>query len=564
MSNIQDSLQPTMIFQPEAEGTKSSSVDVSRAQVGFVAGERAQFSDETAALLRSRLTAAAILMSCVMSAAFVGNLVAGMQMLWFLRFLVLATLITSAVLLRSQRRLTLQQLRITELVLFGSVTLQLSMMLTIRLHGFAETRDATSMISLRQQFLMAWCLLIFIYGTLIPNTWKRGALVMLPVSVLPYILTTIESFRFEPIAELLSMDRAKSPLPLPIVAAVIATFASHTINTSRREAFKARRFGQYRLMEKLGAGGMGEVYKAEHMLLKRPCAIKLIRTDTATDAAAIARFEKEVKTTAQLTHWNTVEIYDYGRTDDGTFYYVMELLPGMSLEDLVHHHGPLPAERVVYLLKQICGALEEAHSVGLIHRDIKPANIFVSQRGGVFDVAKLLDFGLVKESSGGPDAEAAGSFSGTPLFMSPEQALTYNEVDGRADLYSLGAVAYFLLTGKTPFTSHNVLELLAAHRNAAVLPPSQLKSSIPAELDSIVLRCLAKSPRDRFQTAEELRKALEQCSTTSAWDSDHARTWWQNLRPHPLAIHTHPTANQPLPSTDNTIIGTVPDSGDFT
>lgn len=247
--------------------------------------------------------------------------------------------------------------------------------------------------------------------------------------------------------------------------------------------------------------------------------------------ASIARFEKEVKTTAKLTHWNTIEIYDYGRTDDGTFYYVMELLPGMSLEDIVERHGPLPPERVIDLLRQICGALQEAHSIGLIHRDIKPANIFASQRGGVFDVAKLLDFGLVKEGNEKADSGAKfGSFSGTPLYMSPEQASAYEDVDGRADIYSLGAVAYYLLTGQPPFAGKNILDLLAAHRNADVLPPSSLNPAIAADLDQVILKCMAKNPDLRFSNAEELRSALDQCSVANQWGTSQAAEWWSAIK----------------------------------
>jgi serine/threonine-protein kinase len=369
-----------------------------------------------------------------------------------------------------------------------------------------------------------------------PNTWKRAAAIMLPIAMLPYLLIALQRWRSPEVAALLDADMANSPLPFPLVAALIAIFAAHVINAARREAFKARQFGQYRLLEKLGAGGMGEVYKAEHVLLKRPCAIKLIKASSETDATAIARFEKEVKTTAKLTHWNTIEIYDYGRTDDGTFYYVMELLPGKSLEELVENHGPLSPERVVYLVRQICGALREAHAVGLIHRDIKPANIFASQRGGVFDVAKLLDFGLVKERSDKPDAGAKyGSFSGTPLYMSPEQASAYEEVDGRADIYSLGAVAYYLLTGQPPFTSKNVLELLAAHRNSEVAPPSKVNPAVPTDVERVILKCMAKGPADRFQDADELRKALDQCCRLNPWGPDQAAAWWKSIATNPVA-----------------------------
>lgn len=522
-------MQPTVVFDSSVSVPGRNSLDVSRANVGFVGGDRPQFSDETAALVRGRLSAAALVIAVVLAAAFIGNLVSGITNLWWFRGLILLITAGSAVLLRFRPSLSLPSLRKLELLIFGSVVVQLSLMLVTRLAEFAVKNDAVSLAAVRQQFLLAWCILIFIYGTLMPNTWKRGAATMIPAAVLPYLLIAIQRWWSPEVAALLDADKASSPLPFPLVAALVAIFAAHVINSARREAFKARQFGQYRLMEKLGAGGMGEVYKAEHVLLKRPCAIKLIKAESETDAASISRFEKEVKTTAKLTHWNTIEIYDYGRTDDGTFYYVMELLPGKSLEELVENYGSLPPERVVYLLRQICGALQEAHSVGLIHRDIKPANIFASQRGGVYDVAKLLDFGLVKESNEKPDSGSKyGSFSGTPLYMSPEQASAYEDVDGRADIYSLGAVAYYLLTGQTPFTSKNILELLAAHRSSEIDPPSRLAPVIPVDLDSIILKCMAKKASDRFQDADELRKALDQCGVAHRWGAEQAASWWQS------------------------------------
>lgn len=550
-----DSAQPTVIFDSSASSPRQNSLDVSRAHVGFVAGDRPHFSDETAALLRSRLSAAALVIAVVMGAAFLGNLVQGVTTLWWLRGLVLLVLIGAAVRLHARRPLTLSQLRMLELIVFGAVTFQLSLMLITRIAEFAAQHDAVSAVAMRHQMLMAWCVLIFIYGTLMPNTWKRGAAVMVSLAIIPYVLLALQSWTSPTVAALLQADRASSPLPLPIVAALVATFATHVITAARREAFKARQFGQYRLLERLGAGGMGEVFKAEHVLLKRPCAIKLIKAATEVDAAAVARFEKEVKATARLTHWNTVEIYDYGRTDDGTFYYVMELLPGMSLEDLIERHGPQPPARVIYLLRQICGALQEAHAIGLIHRDIKPANIFVSQRGGVFDVAKLLDFGLVKEGREQPEPGAKyGSFSGTPLYMSPEQASAYEDVDGRADIYSMGALAYFLLTGQPPFNSRNVLELLAAHRNTEVAPPSQLNPAVPPDLERVIMKCMAKRPADRFQEARELGKALDACQAASEWGPEPAAEWWQ-------AIPERPAAPRAMPAEiDVTVIGQQTDA----
>ena len=292
-----------------------------------------------------------------------------------------------------------------------------------------------------------WLLLIFTYGMFIPNTWRRAAVVIGAMALAPVLLVAGMMLAYPQVAD--SDDRcrhhaagagaARSRPSRPCVG-------THLINTLRREVFEAKQLGQYRLVKPLGAGGMGEVYLAEHRMLKRPCAIKLIHPDRAGDPHVLARFEREVRMTARLSHWNTVEIFDYGRTDDGTFFYVMEYLPGLSLEDLLERHGPLPAERVVHFLRQTCQGLREAHEVGLIHRDIKPGNIFAAQRGGLYDVVKLLDFGLVKPVGENHSARLSqeGGISGTPLFMSPEQARGLGDLDARSDIYSLGAVAYAL------------------------------------------------------------------------------------------------------------------------
>jgi serine/threonine-protein kinase len=293
------------------------------------------------------------------------------------------------------------------------------------------------------------------------------------------------------------------------------------------------RFGPYRLKERLGAGGMGEVYEAEHTLLKRPCAIKFIRPDRDAEGVALARFEQEVRATARLTHWNTVEIYDYGHTGDGTFYYVMELLPGMNLGELVQQCGPLPPERAVHFLRQVCSALREAHAVGLVHRDVTPANIFAAKRGGLHDVAKLLDFGLVRqlnsEESETPNTVHKGHFSGAPLYMSPEQATAYDDADPRSDIYSLGAVAYYLLTGTPPFSGRTLLQVLAAHEREEVAAPSTLRTGIPGDLEGIVLRCLQKSPSDRFQDVQTLGRSLGRCDCANKWTEERAATWWRQI-----------------------------------
>ena len=309
-----------------------------------------------------------------------------------------------------------------------------------------------------------------------------------------------------------------------VVAAVAAVFGAR-----RREGMDARQLGQYRLIAPLGAGGMGEVYLAEHRMLERRCAIKLIHPEHAGDPQVMARFEREVRMTARLSHWNTVEIFDYGRTDDGTLFYVMEYLPGLSLEDLLERHGPLPAERVIHLMRQACRGLHEAHSIGLIHRDIKPGNLFAAYRGGQYDVVKLLDFGLVKSAAEVRCARLTreGAISGTPLFMSPEQARGQGQVDAGSDIYSLGAVAYTLLTGRPPFVRASALDVMIAHARDEVVPPSQLQGDVPADLEEVILRCLAKKREERFEDTEGLEQALAECAAADLWTQLDAARWWE-------------------------------------
>jgi serine/threonine-protein kinase len=313
------------------------------------------------------------------------------------------------------------------------------------------------------------------------------------------------------------------------LAAAFAIYGSHRIEVLRVEVSNARKLGQYQLKQRLGSGGMGEVYLAEHVLLRRPCAVKLIRPDRTTDSHNLLRFEREVQATATLTHPNTVQIFDYGHAEDGTFYYAMEYLPGLNLEDLVKRHGPLPPERAVHLIRQVCGALHEAHAAGLIHRDIKPSNIITCERGGLHDVAKLLDFGLVRSHGVGGGADhltQEGAIAGTPAYMSPEQADGKKDLDTRSDSYSLGAVAYFLLTGQPPFVRPTPLQTLIAHLCDAAAPLDQFRADVPADLQAVVLRCLEKDPARRFPDARSLDMALAGCHAAGLWTEERAAAWW--------------------------------------
>jgi eukaryotic-like serine/threonine-protein kinase len=316
------------------------------------------------------------------------------------------------------------------------------------------------------------------------------------------------------------------------VSVAIATVGSRIIFGLRSEAARVRRLGQYTLEHKIGAGGMGVVYRASHAMLRRPTAIKLLPPDRAGQASLV-RFEREVQMTAQLSHPNTVAVYDYGRTPDGVFYYAMEYLDGINLEELVREFGPQPAGRVIAILDQVCGALAEAHALGLVHRDIKPANIILTERGGELDVAKVLDFGLVKpvaSDAAGVTVSGSAVLAGTPLYMSPEAMTTPDTGDPRSDLYALGAVAYYLLTAHPVFEAESVVEIVGHHLHTEPVAPSLRTSHrIPADLEAVVLQCLRKTPQQRPQSARSLRDALRRC-VVEPWTDDDASTWWRQFR----------------------------------
>jgi serine/threonine-protein kinase len=316
------------------------------------------------------------------------------------------------------------------------------------------------------------------------------------------------------------------------VSIAVATVGSRIIFGLRSEAARVRRLGQYTLEQRIGAGGMGVVYRASHAMLRRPTAIKLLPPDRAGQASLV-RFEREVQMTAQLSHPNTVAVYDYGRTPDGVFYYAMEFLDGINLEELVRRYGPQPPGRVVAMLDQVCGALAEAHELGLVHRDIKPANIILTERGGEPDVAKVLDFGLVKPvASDVPGVTVSGSsvLAGTPLYMSPEAMMAPDSGDPRSDLYALGAVAYYLLTGHPVFEAESVVEIVGHHLHTEPVPLSQRTTArIPVDLEAVVMQCLRKAPNERPQSARDLRDALRRC-VVEEWTSDDAASWWKTFR----------------------------------
>ncbi len=324
-----------------------------------------------------------------------------------------------------------------------------------------------------------------------------------------------------------------------LFAVLFAVVIASIVHGLGRQLERVERMGSYRLVERLGQGGMGEVWRAEHHTLARPAAIKLIRADALGNTerqaqAAAHRFEREAQATALLSSPHTIRVYDFGVAEDGAFFYVMELLDGIDLERFVDRFGPMPPERAVHVLRQACHSLAEAHARGLVHRDIKPANIYLCRQGLDHDQVKDLDFGLVKPMHEGELGDAKitqqGQITGTPTYLAPEQALGTDPVDGRTDLYSLGCVAYWLLTGATVFSSGTLVGQLVAHRSETPAPVSR-RVPVPAEFDAIVARCLAKRPEDRFADAQALGEALAAVPLASKWTADKARAWWEGHQP---------------------------------
>ncbi|UCC72763.1 MAG: serine/threonine protein kinase [Gemmatimonadota bacterium] len=308
-----------------------------------------------------------------------------------------------------------------------------------------------------------------------------------------------------------------------------SAFISKTLYNLTKTAHRAKRLGKYLIHEEIGKGGMGQVFFAQHTLMCRPTAVKVMQSGDGQASAGLARFEREVKVSATLTHPNTITIYDVGRTPDRSLYYAMEYLEGLDLQQLVERHGPLSPERTVYILKQVCGSLEEAHSRNIIHRDIKPGNIFLTRRGTLYDFVKVLDFGLAKEikEDAASGISKTGMVFGTPRYIAPETVYGNEEIDGRADLYCLGGVAYWMLTGQPPFTAESSVEVLIDHVKTTPKRPSEVTElEITPELEDVVMKLLEKKPGDRYQTARQLEDVLGAINFDEPWSRDRAEDWW--------------------------------------
>jgi eukaryotic-like serine/threonine-protein kinase len=382
---------------------------------------------------------------------------------------------------------------------------------------------------------------ILIFPVMVPNCPKKTLMAALLAASTGPVTTSISLWAGATSPEISHWFFWRYFLFTNYLCALLAWFTASYIHKLGSNLTQARDVGSYTLGNKLGEGGMGEVYRAEHRLLARPAAIKLIRpqllgSDEQSRSDALTRFKREAQATASLHSPHTIRLFDFGNTSAGSFYYVMELLQGISLDRLVQKYGPQPPERVVPILMQIAHSLEDAHRAGVIHRDIKPSNLFLCRMGQDDDFMKVLDFGLVKATRPGAGNEGSpeesltqvGITAGTPTYLSPEMALSRPGIDARSDLYSLGCVAIWLLTGEPLFLGESPLATVAMHLKDDPIPPSQRSEfSIPPELEAVIMDCLAKEPKDRPSSAAELSQRLAECPLENEWDQTAARRWWE-------------------------------------
>jgi eukaryotic-like serine/threonine-protein kinase len=386
---------------------------------------------------------------------------------------------------------------------------------------------------------LSWTtIIILISAMIVPSTPRKMLAASLVAASMEPLGVWIAHLRGLPVPSVVNTF----VLLLPnYICAVVATLPSHVLQRVGRRLREAQELGSYRLVELLGRGGMGEVWRAEHRLLARGAAIKLIRPEvlgvrgSTEGRIALRRFEREAQATAALSSPHTIRVFDFGITNEGTFYYVMELLAGRDLESMVREFGPVPASRAIHLLRQVCHSLADAHARGLVHRDIKPANIYVCRMGLEYDFVKVLDFGLVKFNEKGGSAPqetmltANNTTTGTPAFMAPEVILGQTDVDRRADVYALGCVAYYLLTGQFVFDADTPMKMFLQHVQTMPTPPSQrTELRIPRELDDLVMACLEKDPNKRPQDAERLFEMACECGSTEIWNNAMARGWWES------------------------------------
>ncbi|MCG8467828.1 MAG: protein kinase [Gemmatimonadetes bacterium] len=414
----------------------------------------------------------------------------------------------------------------------------------------------------REAFLPV-ALLLFVTAAFLPcprvQHWLGGlavAMSLVAEFVLPAVIPEVGAYWAGLGARMALFEHLWRITGVVLIAAVSSVISTR-LHHLHRSAHKAERLGNYLIEKELGHGGMGQVFVARHAMICRPTAIKVMSRseDDGQTESSLARFEREVQLSASLTHPNTITIFDFGRTADDTFYYAMEYLEGMDLDSMIEKFGPLPPERVLYFLRQVCGSLGEAHGRGIVHRDIKPSNIFITHRGGLYDFVKVLDFGLARKVRHSEETglTKTGVVLGTPRYIAPESLYGARQADARSDLYNLGGVAYWMLTGKPLFPGASSVDLIIDHVKTIPEPPSAVaEQEVPEELDRLIMKLLEKEPEDRYQSAEEVLKALQAIRLPASWSQERAREWWDVHAPEMVA-RAKPEEGATLADTDRKV-----------
>ncbi len=500
----------------------------------------AKITGEIKRVLRSRMRAGALTIAIALTLWLMRDIYEGFVYMAWVRVGLILFYAVSAGMLYSEREMSLRQLRAFEFGLFSIVALWFA---ADRYHFTWEAAtdgDTPALIFAVAFSVMIYFAFLIAYAIFVPNTWKRallatGLMALVPIAVIEALrVRQFEAYSF--VRETLTFAQMTSLALILLVGVFMATLGTHRINTLRREVFEAKQVGQYELTKKIGSGGMGEVWEARHGLLARPAAIKLIRPEIVgalnpeSAQGTFSSFEQEARATALLRSTHTVEVYDFGVTEDGTFYYVMEMLDGLDFDSLVSRFGPVPPARAVYLLRQACESLADAHEHGLIHRDVKPANLFTCHMGRDFDFVKILDFGLVRAWQDDNAEERTPRLSeaaGTPAYLAPEVARGRPDVTERTDIYSLACVGYWLLSGQQVFQGSSASDIVAQHLREPPPPPSsRCDKPIPAALEAIIMRCLEKDPAARPASMVELSDLLAACDLGESWTAEDAREWW--------------------------------------
>jgi tRNA A-37 threonylcarbamoyl transferase component Bud32 len=517
-------------------------------QEGIVGAASEEFNAQNRSLLRTRLIAVSAVALFGYVLFFIRSIFIGAPFLWN-QAIPIVFLSVSIFFLRNRPGLSMRRLRLFELVIFGIGLIYIAWINYLNiLHQAGKGDPVLTSVGMSQLFMSFFAFLI-VYGMFIPNSWQRALAVIFPMFAVPVVLSLylwLEHPGVRRVTQGTSIaEQISYSLINLIMGALFSVIAAHIIHSIRHTAATEKEMGRYRLQKRIGSGGMGEVWKAHHTLLARPAAIKLIRPEVLNARSiegkriARTRFEREARATAALRSPHTVHLYDFGVTDNDVFYYVMEYLEGLDLETLVDMYGPLSSERTVFLLKQVAKSLSEAHEKGLVHRDIKPSNLHVSSLKSSADFVRVLDFGLVKKCAAKLEGETKltleGSTTGTPAYMAPEVALGNQEVDSRSDIYSLGCVAYWMLTGLTVFEGKTPMETIVDHaRTPPVAPSRRAELEIPSRVEELIMTCLEKDPDKRPPSMKVVHGVLEDCRLGKVWDEEHAIHWWQLHTPESL------------------------------